>query len=156
MSNAPTSFTAESTPHDACAAETGSCTRCGLLHAVLAEATWTLLFALLPFATAYAGEIFRDYGVSLPGPTMALLRFGRAMNPSSGPDGAVGFAIVLCGVATIGAALILASVKGSPEVKRAARFAAIVMMVVGVVAWLACAAAILIPYLSMQRSLSGV
>ena len=86
-----------------------------------------------------------DMGIALPSATMAVLRFGRAMHPT---DNLVAYVGLLMGVGIVGAMLILAGAGGSPEVKRAARFAAIVMMVAALLAWTLVTVVLLLPYLS--------
>lgn len=138
--------TASHTPpqsSDTC--DASSCGRCAIKHAAVAEGLWTGLFALLPFGAAKAADAYMDMGIALPSATMAVLRFGRAMHPT---DNLVAYVGLLMGVGIVGAMLILAGAGGSPEVKRAARFAAIVMMVAALLAWTLVTVVLLLPYLS--------
>ena len=142
----------DTTPQSSDTCNTSGCGSCAIKHAAVAEGLWTGLFALLPFAGAKAADAYMDMGTALPAPTMAILRFARAMHPTDNLGGYVG---VLMGVGIIGGLLIVAGAIGSPEVKRAARSAAIVMMIAGVLAWIAVAAILAIPYIAMQQSLSA-
>lgn len=119
-----------------------ACRVCALKHAAVAEGLWLSLFALLPFGAAKAADAYMDLGVALPSATMAVLRFARAMHPA---DNSIAYLIMLVCVAAISGSLIVAAIVGSPEVKRAARFAAIVLMVAGILAWIAVVAVLLLP-----------
>lgn len=135
--------TASDTPpqsSDTCS--TSGCGRCAIKHAAVAEGLWLSLFALLPFGAAKAADAYMDLGIALPSATMAVLRFGRAMHPA---DNSFGYLIMLVCVAAISGSLIVAAMIGAPEVKRAARFAAIVMMVAGLLAWIAVTAVLILP-----------
>lgn len=138
-----TAFDTPPQSSDTCDAR--SCGRCAIKHAAVAEGLWTGLFALLPFGAAKAADAYMDMGVALPSATMGVLRFGRAMHPT---DNLVAYVGLLMGVGIVGAMLIVAGAGGSPEVKRAARFAAIVMMVAALLAWTLVTVVLLLPYLS--------
>jgi uncharacterized membrane protein len=121
-----------------------SCGTCAMKHAIVAETIWLALVGLLPFGAATAADTYIDMGVQLPSATMALLRFGRAMHPS---ENLVLFLLLIGCVAIISGTLIVAGKIGSAEVKRAARFAAIITIVAGIFAWIAVTAALILPSL---------
>lgn len=140
----------DSNPADACDAR--SCKRRGVTYAAFAESLWIVPFALLPFAATRLDHIYADFGVVLPTATEALLRFGTAIHPSSNP---LGYVACVIGAGAVGSAIVVANVLGSAQINRAARVAAIVMLVLGIVTSLAVAAILCGPYLSMQHSLAN-
>lgn len=131
-------------PEQGTACVATSCATGAMKHAIVAETVWLALVGLLPFGAAIASDTYIDMGVELPSATMALLRFGRAMHPS---ENLVPFLLLIGCVAIISGSLIAAGKIGSAEVKRAARFAASVLVVAGVCAWIAVTAALIIPAL---------
>lgn len=123
-----------------------------IVRAAIAEGIWTSLFALLPFAGEKLAQIYMDRGVDLSPVTLGVLRFARAMHPT---PNLIPYIALLCGVGMVCGWLILASAAGSAPVRRAAKFAATVMLGVGIIAWIGVAGALLLPYITTARSIGG-
>lgn len=109
---------------------------------------FTLVYML--FIVPVREEIFRDFGVALPGLTVGLIRFSRDIRLAN-PGQVFSLGWVAIGVATlIGAGLTVLTANVPRPVARTLLLGVVALLV----AWMAlCAWAILGPTLEMQRAL---
>lgn len=109
---------------------------------------FTLVYML--FIVPVREEIFRDFGVALPGLTVGLIRFSRDLRMANpGQHFPLGWLAVGAGV-IVGAGLTWASA----VVPRSLARALLLVVVLLLLAWMAlCAWAMLGPTLAMQESL---
>jgi hypothetical protein len=122
------------------------------LLAIMAAGSWTLLLLLCVLVIPKFLEIFRDFGVALPGLTAMLLSFGRWLAGET-PGQVVPGALMMVPVIVMMWGLVPLSVIRSTRM--AATVIAVVLLLLAGVFLLVGAAALAVPLVAMIESMQG-